>query len=152
MDSLIRRSVAELFGTFGLIFFGAGAVVASVFPGAGYGLLGIALVHAIVLSIMVTATMNISGGHINPAVTISLLAARRITVQTALFYIVAQLIGAVLGAMALKMMLPSQVVRGALSGVPTIASTMTTGKAIALEALLTFFLVSAVFGTAVSPD
>ena len=152
MASLIRRSVAEAFGTFGLIFFGAGAVIASVFPGAGYGLLGVALVHAIVLSVMITATMSISGGHLNPAVTIGLLTARRITVQTALVYIVAQLIGAVLAALALKMLLPSQVVRGALSGVPTIASTMTAGKAIALEAMLTFFLVSAVFGTAVSPD
>lgn len=152
MESLLRRSVAEAVGTFGFIFAGAGVVIASVFPGAGYGLLGIALVHAIALSIMITATMNISGGHINPAVTISLLAVRRITLQTALFYIVAQLIGAVLAGLALKMLLPSQVVRGALSGVPTIAATMTTGKAIALEAMLTFFLVSAVFGTAVSPD
>ena len=152
MESLLRRSMAEAVGTFGFIFAGAGVVIASVFPGAGYGLLGIALVHAVALSIMVTATMNISGGHINPAVTLSLLAVRRISLQTALAYIAAQLIGAVLAGLALKMLLPSQVVRGALSGVPTIASTMTIGKAIALEATLTFFLVSAVFGTAVNPD
>lgn len=152
MGSLTRRAVAEALGTFGLVFFGAGAVIANVFPGAGYGLLGIALVHAIVLSVMVTATMNVSGGHLNPAVTIALLATRRISAQDALVYIVAQLIGAVLAALALKNLLPSQVVRGALAGTPTIASTITLGKAIALEAVLTFFLVSAVFGTAVSPD
>jgi aquaporin Z len=152
MSSLLRRSVAEALGTFGLVFFGAGAVIANVFPGANYGLLGIALVHAIVLSVMVSATMNISGGHLNPAVTISLLVARRTDAQSAIAYIIAQLIGAVLAALALKMLLPSQVVRGALVGTPSIASTITVGRAVAIEALLTFFLVSAVFGTAVSPD
>lgn len=152
MASLTRRAVAELVGTFGFIFFGAGVVIANVFPGASYGLLGIALVHAIALSIMVTVMMNISGGHLNPAVTVSLLVTRRITLQAALVYIGAQLVGAVLACLALKSLLPSQVVRGALVGVPTIASTVTLGKAIALEAMLTFFLVSAVFGTAVSPD
>jgi aquaporin Z len=152
MSSLLRRSVAEALGTFGLVFFGAGAVIANVFPGANYGLLGIALVHAIVLSVMVSATMNISGGHLNPAVTISLLVARRTDAQSAIAYIIAQLIGAVLAALALKMLLPSQVVRGALVGTPSIASTITVGRAVAIEALLTFFLVSAVFGTAVSPE
>lgn len=152
MSSLIRRSVAEALGTFGLVFFGAGAVIANVFPGANYGLIGIALVHAIVLSVMVSATMNISGGHLNPAVTISLLVTRRTDAQSAIAYIIAQLIGAVLAALALKMLLPSQVVRGALVGTPSIASTITVGRAVAIEATLTFFLVSAVFGTAVSPD
>jgi aquaporin TIP len=152
MSSLLRRSVAEALGTFGLVFFGAGAVIANVFPGANYGLIGIALVHAIVLSVMVSATMNISGGHLNPAVTISLLVARRTDAQSAIAYIIAQLIGAVLAALALKMLLPSQVVRGALVGTPSIASTITVGRAVAIEALLTFFLVSAVFGTAVSPE
>lgn len=152
MSSLIRRSVAEALGTFGLVFFGAGAVIANVFPGANYGLIGVALVHAIVLSVMISATMNISGGHLNPAVTISLLVARRTDAQSAIAYIIAQLIGAVLAALALKMLLPSQVVRGALVGTPSIASTITVGRAVAIEALLTFFLVSAVFGTAVSPE
>lgn len=152
MSSLIRRSLAEAFGTFGLIFFGAGAVMANNFPGAGFGLLGVALVHAIVLSIMVTATMNVSGGHINPAVTVGLLVARRIDARTALTYIVAQLAGAVLAALALKALMPPAVVRGSALGTPLIANTVTFGQAVALEAIFTFFLVSAVFGTAVSPD
>ena len=76
MPSLARRLTAEALGTFGLVFVGAAVVVVNGgFPNSGIGLLGIALAHAVVLSVMITATMTISGGHLNPAVTIGLLAA-----------------------------------------------------------------------------
>src|SRR5215204_78408 len=81
MPSLGRRLVAEALGTFGLVFIGAAVVVVNGgFPNSGIGLLGIALAHAVVLSVMVTATMTISGGHLNPAVTVALLVVRRIAV------------------------------------------------------------------------
>ncbi len=152
MSSLVRRSVAEAVATFGFVFLGAGSVVASQFPSAGYGLLGIALAHGIALSVMITATMAISGGHVNPAVTVSLLVGRRISGQTAIAYIFAQLIGATLAGLALKGLLPSHVVRAVSAGTPVIANTLTFAQAIAVEAVLTFFLVSAVFGTCVNPD
>jgi aquaporin Z len=145
--------VAEALGTFGFVFIGAAVVVVNGgFPNSGIGLLGIALAHAVALSVMVTATMTISGGHLNPAVTVGLLVARRIDPASAAAYIVTQLVAASIAAFTVKLLLPPGAVRAALLGVPVIASSVTLGQAIGIEAVLTFFLVSAVFGTAVSPD
>jgi MIP family channel proteins len=153
MPSLARRLTAEALGTFGLVFVGAAVVVVNGgFPNSGIGLLGIALAHAIVLSVMVTATMTISGGHLNPAVTLSLLATRRIDVVSAAAYIVVQLAAACVAAYLVKALLPPAAVRNSLVGVPVIASSVTLGQALGIEVILTFFLVCAVFGTAVSPD
>jgi aquaporin TIP len=153
MPSLARRLTAEALGTFGLVFVGAAVVVVNGgFPNSGIGLLGIALAHAVVLSVMVTATMTISGGHLNPAVTIGLLATRRIDVVTAGAYIVTQLVAACAAAFLVQLLLPPDAVRNAMAGVPVIASSVSLGQAIGMELVLTFFLVSAVFGTAISPD
>jgi len=145
--------VAEALGTFGFVFIGAGVVVVNGgFPNSGIGLLGIALAHAAALSVMISATMAISGGHLNPAVTIGLLVARRIGAVEAAAYIVTQLAAASAAALLVQLLLPSGAVRSALLGVPVIASSVTIGQAIGIEVVLTFFLMSAVFGTAVSPD
>jgi len=83
MPSLLRRSFAELLGTFALVFIGAGSVASKYFPEATYGIFGVAVAHGLVLAVMVTAMMGISGGHLNPAVTLGLLAARRTDVRSA---------------------------------------------------------------------
>jgi aquaporin TIP len=153
MPSLARRLTAEALGTFGLVFVGAAVVVVNGgFPNSGIGLLGIAWAHAMVLSVMVSATMTISGGHLNPAVTLGLLATRRIDPVSAGAYIATQLAAAVVGALLVQALFPPNAVRSALLGVPVIASSVSLGQAIGLEAVLTFFLMSAVYGTAVSPD
>ncbi len=152
MTSLPRRAVAEALGTFGLVFFGCGAVVISSLPGAAFGLLGVALVHAIVLSVMITATMSISGGHLNPAVTLGLWSVKRVDAATAGVYIVAQLAGGVLAAFILQNVLPGGMGKIGTLGTPSLAAGFTLPGAIAFEAILTFFLVSAVFGTAVSSE
>jgi aquaporin Z len=153
MPSLARRLTAEALGTFGLVFIGAAVVVVNGgFPNSGIGLLGISLAHAIVLAVMVSATMTISGGHLNPAVTIGLLATRRIDPASAAAYIVTQLVAACVAALLVKLLLPPSAVRNAMLGLPVIASSISLGQAIGMEAVLTFFLMSAVFGTAVSPD
>jgi MIP family channel proteins len=153
MPSLARRLVAEALGTFALVFVGAAVVVVNGgFPNSGIGLLGIALAHAVVLSVMITATMTISGGHLNPAVTLGLLATRRINFMSAAAYIVTQLAAAVVAAFMVKALLPAGAVRSALVGVPVIAGSVSLSQAIGLELILTFFLMSAVYGTAVSPD
>ena len=153
MPSLARRLVAEALGTFALVFVGVAVVVVNGgFPNSGIGLLGIALAHAIVLAVFVTATMTISGGHLNPAVTLGLLATRRIDLVSAGAYIVTQLVAAVGAAALVKALLPAAAVRAALLGTPVIASSVTLGQAIGIELVLTFFLMCAVFGTAVSPD
>jgi aquaporin Z len=152
MPSLLRRSLAEALGTFALVFIGVGSIASKFYPDANYGILGIATAHAIVLAVMVTATMAVSGGHLNPAVTIGLLVARRTNARTAVSYIVAQLAGAVLGALAVKVLFPIGVTRPIALGTPTIAGNVQLWQAISLEAILTFFLVSAVFGTCVNSE
>src|SRR5687767_3759825 len=153
MPSLGRRLVAEALGTFSFVFIGSAVVVVNGgFPNSGIGLLGIALAHAVALSVMVSATMTISGGHLNPAVTVGLLVARRIGLVPAAAYIVTQLAAAYVAALLVQSLLPAAAVRSALLGVPVIASAVTLGQAIGIELVLTFFLMSAVFGTAVSPD
>jgi aquaporin TIP len=152
MPSLFRRCVAEALGTFGLVFIGAGSVMSISFPNAGYGMLGIAIAHGIVLAVMVTSTMAISGGHLNPAVTIGLLVSKRGNPISAAAYIAAQLVGAVLAALLLKPLYPAGVGRAVALGTPSIASSISLNQAIGLEVILTFFLVSAVFGTCVHPE
>jgi aquaporin TIP len=153
MPSLARRLVAEALGTFGLVFIGSAVVVVNGgFPNSGIGLLGIALAHAVVLSVMVTATMTISGGHLNPAVTIGLLITRRIDFKSAVAYVLTQLAAACVAAFLVKFLLPPAAVRNAMVGVPIIAGSMSLSQAIGLELVLTFFLMCAVYGTAVSPD
>lgn len=151
MTSLLRRSLAEAVGTFALVFVGCGSVVSKFFPDANYGILGVAVAHAIVLAVMISATMSISGGHLNPAVTIGLLVARRATAKTAAAYIIAQLLAAVLAALLVKSLYPVGVTRPVSLGTPTIAGAISLPQAIGIEAVLTFFLVSAVFGTCVNP-
>jgi len=152
MSAKLRPLTAEFIGTFGLVFIGAGSIVVNEARSGALGLLGVALAHAIVLSVMVTALMRISGAHFNPAVTFGLWLANKIGAKDAGFYVLTQLVAAVVAALLVKTLLPS--VAGEITGygVPRIASDVDMIQAILLEAILTFFLVSAVFGTAVSPE
>ena len=152
MPSLLRRSLAEAcWVPFALVFIGAGSVHHSIIPDARYGLLGIALAHGLVLAVMITATMAISGGHLNPAVTVGLLVVAATSRQTAGAYIVAQLVGAVLAALR-SSGLSVRWCAAWSAGHPDDRQQLTVPQAILVEALLTFFLVSAVFGTCVNPE
>ena len=151
----LRALTAEFVGTLLFVFLGAGSVVAFAAAGpaaASIGTLGVALAHGVALAIVVSMTMNISGGHINPAVTTGLWIADKIGGRTALQYILAQLVGAVVGAALIKGILPEPAVTLARAGTPHLAADVTFMQGIWIEAILTFFLVSAVFGTAVSPE
>jgi MIP family channel proteins len=89
-----KALIAELVGTFALCFVGAGAIMVDAHLGdKGPGLVGIALAHGLILSVMVSATMGVSGGHLNPAVTVGMLVTGRISIVNALAYIVAQCAG-----------------------------------------------------------
>jgi aquaporin Z len=151
MRETLRPLAAEFLGTFGLVFIGAGAVIVNEAT-RQLGLLGIALAHALVLAVMVSATMRISGGHINPAVTFAVWAAGRIKLTPALLYMVTQLAAGVLAVLALKGLYPVVAGEATSFGVPRIASGVSLTEAIIIEAILTLFLVSAVFGTAVSEE
>ncbi len=150
MNNALRPLAAEFLGTFALVFIGTGAVVLDTATGGDLGLVGIALAHALVLAVMVTALMNISGAHVNPAVTVALLIAKKIDGKLAGLYIVTQLLAAIVAALLVKWLYPAIAGEVSAYGTPKIASDITMIQAIAIEAILTLFLVSAVFGTAVS--
>ncbi len=151
----LRPLTAEFVGTLLFVFLGAGSAVALFAAGPTpntIGPLGVALAHGVGMAIIVSMTMGISGGHINPAVTVGLWIANRIDGRLAAKYIAAQLVGAIAGAALVKGVLPTMVVNLALVGTPRLASDVTFMQGVWIEALLTFFLVSAVFGTAVSRE
>ena len=148
---LVRPLTAEFVGTFGLVFAGTAVVITDNFPGGKAGLLGIALAHGLILAMGVTATMSISGGHLNPAVTLGFLSTKRIELKTALAYIAAQVAGGVAGAYATRFLVPNNVGRLLSGGLPVINSNVQVGGAMLLEALMTFFLMSAVLTTVANP-
>ena len=147
MSSLARRAIAEMLGTAFLVFFGAGAIIMDKFPDAGFHVFGIAIIHAIVLSIAITMTMGVSGGHLNPAVTLGMLAIKRIAPADAFIYVASQLAGALVAALLVKTMLPANVGRVVAYGSPMVSNTISFTNAIGIEAIITFLLMSAVMGT-----
>ncbi|UCG86780.1 MAG: aquaporin [Gemmatimonadota bacterium] len=150
MISSLKPLVAEFLGTFGLVFVGAGAIVANTWTNNALGLLGIGLATALAYATMVTTTMNISGGHLNPAVTAALWMARRIDAVRAGSYIATQLLAAVIAALLVRLLFPGPAVEVTSLGTPKIAVDVTMPQAIAAEALMTLLLVSSVCGTIVS--
>lgn len=144
-----KSYLAELIGTFALCFIGAGAIVTSSLPNVEVGLVGIALAHGLVLSIMINATGHISGGHINPAVTIGFMITKRMGIGKGVGYIVSQLLGGVLAGFALRAIFDRQVWGATHLGTPALDSAVPFLNGIYIEAILTFFLVFTVFATAV---
>jgi MIP family channel proteins len=145
-----KNFIAEFIGTFALVFIGGGAIMMVQHTGNSAGLLQVALAHGLILALMVSAFMNVSGGQFNPAVTIALLVGRRITPTVAGVHIVAQFVGAVVAAFALKMTMPSALFVAAQGGGQSIALDVTAMQAIMLEAIATFFLMAVIYGTAVA--
>lgn len=94
-SSSVKKYVAELVGTFVLVLMGCGSAVLA---GSAIGFVGISFAFGLSVLAMVYAIGGISGCHINPAVTISMLAARKISVKDAVAYIVVQCVGAIIGA------------------------------------------------------
>ena len=94
-----KRAAAELLGTFWLVFGGCGsAVLAAAFPNVGIGLLGVSLAFGLTVLTMAYAIGHVSGCHLNPAVTVGLVAAKRFPAGELPYYVIAQVIGGVLGA------------------------------------------------------
>ncbi len=136
-----KELIAEFIGTFSLIFIGAGAAAVS------DSLVAIALAHGLTVMAFAYAYGNISGTHINPAVTIGLLAGGQIKAGKAVGYIIVQLLGGILGASALSYVLGAHA--GAL-GATVPASGIGNGQAFVLELFMTFLLVNSIYHSAVS--
>ena len=166
MASLANRSIAEAVGTALLVYFGAGAAAITLMiangtkPATpfniGIGQLGglgdwfaIGLTFGIVIAVVIYALGRVSGAHINPAVTIALLATKRFPAGEAVAYIVAQLIGAAVGSLLFFLTVGMDAVTigglGATAPFPGIGY----GQAILAEAIGTFVLMFAIMGAAV---
>src|SRR5215217_8207654 len=106
MKDALRHFTAEFIGIFALVFIGSGSIMMARHTNAATPLILAATAHGLILAVMVSATMRISG-HLNPAVTLGFLATRRIEPMMAAVHILAQILGAVLAAYALKAIFPS---------------------------------------------
>ncbi len=142
MNQHLKPALAELIGTFTLVFIGAGALGDKI-----GGILGVALAHGIALMVIVYAWGAISGAHVNPAVTFGLAVAGKIDWVKAVWYWIAQFVGATIAAYLLLYLVGKDSGLGATTGSLTKTDAV---KTIVVEAVLTFFLVTVVFGTAVS--
>ena len=136
--------IAELIGTFALIFIGAGTAAL----GIG-GVVGVALAHGFVIVAFAYAYGHISGTHINPAVTLGLLIARKINITEAIGYWIAQLLGGIIAGFALAFVLKGFVPTDSNLGA-TVLTKINPVQGLVIETILTFFLVNTVLNAAVS--
>ncbi len=138
--------VAELIGTFALVFIGAGAAIS----GFG-GLVGVALAHGLVTTAFVYTYGHISGAHFNPAVTFGLALNGTVKWGAAIYYWIAQFLGAVIAAFSLNLFVGDIGVNGIQEGATIgLLTSPTPFVAMAVEAVLTFFLVNTILHTAVA--
>lgn len=148
---LCKKYISEFVGTFLLIFIGAGSCCADFYltksGGQGIGLLGISIAFGFVVIAVVYSFGYISGAHINPAVTISLIASKRVEPKEGFMYIVMQLAGAVVGGLLLKFFFPEAI---AISyGSCSLGAGVTVAQAIVMEIVITFLLVFVVYATVI---
>src|SRR6476620_8865642 len=128
----MRRVAAELLGTFFLVFAGTGAIVVNDVSHGAITHAGIALTFGLVVLALVYSLGEVSGAHLNPAVTVGFVVARRFPIRWALVYVAAQVVGAILASVCLRFLFPSHA---------TLGATIPAGEAVQsfiLELLLTF--------------
>lgn len=130
----MRKYIAELLGTFILVFCGTGAMVIDQQTGGAVSHAGVAITWGLVVTSLISALGNISGCHINPAVSIAFTLAGRFKARLLPGYIISQLMGALLASVTLKFLFPTS---------PLLGATMPAGaemQSFVLEVLLTFIL------------
>lgn len=148
----IRATVAELVCTFLFVFAGVGSAMAvdklsetsALTPGAGLAI--IALTHAFAIYGMVSAGFHLSGGHLNPAVTLGLAIGGHITILRSILYLIAQLLGSTIACFLLKF-----ITGGMETPVHTLAGGVGYIEGIVMEIVLTFSLLFTVYATVVDP-
>src|SRR5579862_250406 len=165
MDTTIRRGMAaELLGTFAVVYFSAGAVCVNFLTATGTtpsplhaqqpGLIGVALAQGLTLAAALAVTVKVSGGFLNPAITLMLWVFNRLDNRRTVLFLFAQLAGAVIAGACLRFTFADTVLHEARMGTPhlnplTFGSIRAAGAIVAgttVELLLTFFLVFAIFG------
>lgn len=138
-----RKLAAEFIGAFALVFVGAAAMIQT----GGQSLIVSAVAYGLAMALLVSSLGHVSAGFFNPALTIGLWATRRLDTVTTIACIIAQLLGAVVAALALVLLFP-EALRDAVSlGVPLLLRGTDFAQGVVLEAIATFLLMLAVFGT-----
>jgi MIP family channel proteins len=150
--NLSRKLAAEAIGTFVFVVVGAGSAIetgALLNANSASLLLVAALANGLGLAMAVSATMGISGGVLNPAVALGLWVGRKLPSREVIPYILVELVGAIAAGLALVAAFPIALGTAVQWGSPTLSGLLSVWQGITVEALLTFVLVIAVFGTAV---
>ncbi|MFW6075931.1 MAG: MIP/aquaporin family protein [Chloroflexota bacterium] len=140
----LQQAIVEFIGPFALVFLGAGSIIMT----GGENLVAIALAHGLAIGVMIAAAGHISGGVFNPAVTVGLAIAGKLTLPRTIIYIGSQLLGGVAAALALVVVFRSDMIDAVNLGTPVLGD-ISQGAAILAEAILTFFLMFVIFGAAV---
>lgn len=138
----MNRYIAELIGTFALVFCGTGAIMINTITDGAVTHVGIATTFGLIVAAMIYAVGSISGAHFNPAVTIGFYVAKRFPAREILPYIIAQLTGALLASMILRFLFPES---------PTMGETLPAGhvmQTFILEIILTYFLMFVIINVA----
>lgn len=138
-----RWLMAEVLGTFGLVFFCAGSAHVNWWAGGNLGMLGVGLVNGFSVAVMIFAFWSISGAHLNPAVSLALWLSGRLPARRLLPYIAAQLAGALIAGSVLHGLFRNHTGEG----VSSLGANMPGGplmQTIGMEIVLTFFLVYAI--------
>jgi len=153
---LWAAAVAEFVGPFTLVVAGVGAIISTQNLSDGGNLVAVALAHGLAIGLMVAALGQVSGGHFNPAVTLSMLATGQIAITRAISYIIAQVLGATAGAGVLTLIFPALGPMGRNNpgvnlGLPGLGPDVSLSGALIMEAVMTFFLVLVIFGTVIDP-
>ena len=151
MYSLSQKLVAECFGTFVVVFIASGSICADQYVrSAGQssvGSLGSALAYGLAVAIMVSAFGQVSGAHLNPAVTIGFWVTKRLGTLQTLLYVVTQLTGSVAGAYLLVAIVPESVWRPVALGTSDLAPDFTRIHGMLLEGVMTFIFVFVYFAS-----
>ena len=147
-----KKYMAELVGTFALVFVAAGSVCADFYlrqaGGQGLGLLGISIAFGVVVTAVIYAMSYISGAHVNPAVTISFWITKRMEPNTAIMYIISQIAGASLAGLALKTLFPDAA-KTVYLGTCMLAPGVSIARGVLMEFIITFLLIFTIYGTLV---
>ncbi len=141
----VSEGVAEFIGAFAIVFIGSGSLMMNATSGGTAGLLAAAICYAFVVAALVAGLANISA-HFNPAVTFAFMATRRTRPMDGLYKILAQLTGALIGALLLSAIFPADVLRSTRVGGTSIAEGLTFGGAVTLEAVTTALLLLTILG------
>lgn len=110
--SAMRKFASEFLGTFALVFAGTGAIVVNDMSGGAVSHVGIAMTFGLVVMTMIYALGDVSGAHLNPAVTLGFLAARRFPARLVPGYLVSQILGALAASLFLRLLFPAQATLG----------------------------------------